>query len=95
MALKLWIRRKRGNRTPICSGCGRSLDEAYEISEREVRDLPRLEFRTNVVAGVYRVCPGVLLGLRREDGRRHNCRVRPRHSVLRRFFCVVDDKNLD
>jgi len=54
--LKLWIRRKRGNKKLVCSGCGRKLDEAHEVSEREVRDLPCMEFRTTVVIEVYRVC---------------------------------------
>jgi transposase len=54
--LKLWIRRKRGNRKLICSGCGRKLENAHEVSEREVRDLPCMEFRTTVVIEVYRVC---------------------------------------
>jgi len=54
--LKLWVRRKRGNRKLICSGCGRKLAEAYDSYEREVRDLPCFEFRTTVVVEVYRVC---------------------------------------
>jgi len=54
--LKLWVRRKRGNRKLVCSGCGRKLEEAHEVSEREVRDLPCMEFRTTVVVEVYRVC---------------------------------------
>ena len=54
--LKLWIRRKRGNRKLVCSGCGRKLEDAHEVSEREVRDLPCMEFRTTVVVEVYRVC---------------------------------------
>ena len=54
--LKLWVRRKRGNRKLVCSGCGRKLDEAHEVNEREVRDLPCMEFRTTVVVEVYRVC---------------------------------------
>jgi transposase len=54
--LKLWIRRKRGNRKLVCSGCGRKLDDAHEVSEREVRDLPCMEFRTTVVVELYRVC---------------------------------------
>ena len=56
MTLKLWIRRKRGNRKLVCSGCGRKLAEGHEVSEREVRDLPCMEFRTTVVVEVYRVC---------------------------------------
>jgi transposase len=54
--LKLWIRRKRGNKKLVCSGCGGKLDDAHEVSEREVRDLPCMEFRTTVVVEVYRVC---------------------------------------
>ena len=54
--LKLWIRRKRGNRKLVCSGCGRKLEEAHDVSEREVRDLPCMEFRTTVVVELYRVC---------------------------------------
>src|ERR1700740_622886 len=53
--LKLWVRRKRGNRKLICSGCGRKLAEAYDSYEREVRDLPCFEFRTTVVVELYRV----------------------------------------
>jgi len=36
--------------------CGRKIEEAHEVSEREVRDLPCMEFRTTVVIEVYRVC---------------------------------------
>jgi transposase len=54
--LKLWIRRKRGNRKLICSGCGRKLENAHDVNEREVRDLPCMEFRTTVVIEIYRVC---------------------------------------
>ena len=56
--LKLWVRRKRGNRKLICSGCGRKLGDAYDSYEREVRDLPWSEYRTTVVIELYRVrCP--------------------------------------
>ena len=54
--LKLWIRRKRGHQKLICSGCGRKLEDAHDVREREVRDLPCMEFRTTVVIEVYRVC---------------------------------------
>ena len=54
--LRLWVRRKRGNRKLICSGCGRKFTEAHDCREREVRDLPWGEFRTTVVIEVYRVC---------------------------------------
>ena len=53
--LKLWVRRKRGNRKLICSGCGRKLDDAMDLTEREVRDLPWGQFRTTVVIELYRV----------------------------------------
>jgi transposase len=56
--LKLWVRRKRGNRKLECSGCGRKFAEVYDSYEREVRDLPCFEFRTTVVIELYRVrCP--------------------------------------
>src|SRR5258707_13301210 len=56
--LKLWVRRKRGNRKLGCAGCGRKLADAYDSYEREVRDLPCFEFRTTVVIELYRVrCP--------------------------------------
>src|ERR1700751_5681571 len=56
--LRLWVRRKRGNRKLECSGCGRRIQEIAEIYEREVRDLPCFEYRTTVVIELYRVrCP--------------------------------------
>lgn len=59
-ALKLWMRRKRGNRKLVCSGCGRRVSEIHEVYEREARDLPCFEYRTTVVIELYRVrCPDV------------------------------------
>ena len=56
--LRLWVRRKRGNRKLECSGCGRRVNEIAEVYEREVRDLPWSEYRTTVVIELYRVrCP--------------------------------------
>lgn len=56
--LQLWVRRKRGNRKLVGSGCGRKLTEACAIYQREVRDLPCFEYRTTVVIELYRVrCP--------------------------------------
>ena len=56
--LKLWIRRKRGNRKIECSGCGRKFSDLYDTSERAVRDLPWSLFQTTVHIEVYRVkCP--------------------------------------
>lgn len=63
--LKLWIRRKRGNRKIECSGCGRKFTEVAEVSERAVRDLPWGEFQTTVFLEIYRVkCPQC--GVKRE-----------------------------
>jgi transposase len=56
--LRLWVRRKRGNRKLVCSGCGKKLSDAYDCGEREVRDLPWSGYRTTVVIEIYRVrCP--------------------------------------
>ena len=56
--LKLRVRRKRGNRKLVSSGCGRKFADAYDSHEREVRDLPYFEYRTTVVVELYRVrCP--------------------------------------
>src|ERR1017187_9439325 len=56
--LKLWIRRKRGNRSMTCAGCGRRVHKIHEVYEREIRDLPCFEYQTTVVVELYRVdCP--------------------------------------
>jgi len=56
--LKLWVRRKPGNRKVVCSGCGRRVSEICEVYEREVRDLACFEYQTTVVLELYRVrCP--------------------------------------
>jgi transposase len=63
--LRLWVRRKRGNRALVCSGCGRRVHGIAEVYEREVRDMPWAEYRTTVVIELYRVkCPDC--GLRTE-----------------------------
>jgi transposase len=63
--LKLWIRRKRGNRRLECSGCGRKFTQIYDTSERAVRDLPWSGFTATVFVEVYRVkCPDC--GVKRE-----------------------------
>ena len=54
--LRLWVRRKRGNRKLICSGCGRKITEAHDYYQREVRDLPWRKYRTTVIIELYRVC---------------------------------------
>jgi transposase len=56
--LKLWVRRKRGHRQLVCSGCGRLVSVVVQTYEREVRDLPCFEYVTTVVIELYRVrCP--------------------------------------
>lgn len=56
--LKLWVRRKRGQRQLVCSGCGRLVSVVAQTYEREVRDLPCFEYVTSVVIELYRVrCP--------------------------------------
>jgi transposase len=63
--LKLWIRRKRGNRKMECSGCGRKFSDLYDTSERAVRDLPWSAFTATVFIEIYRVnCPDC--GVKRE-----------------------------
>jgi transposase len=63
--LKLWIRRKRGNRRFECCGCGRKFSDIYDTSERAVRDLPWSSFTATVFVEVYRVkCPDC--GVKRE-----------------------------
>jgi transposase len=54
--LRLWVRRKRGNRKLICSGCGRKITDAHDSYEREVRDLPWRKYQTTVIIELYRVC---------------------------------------
>ena len=66
--LKLWVRRKRGNRRLICSGCGRRITDPADIREREVRDLPCFQYRTTVVIELYRVrCPDCGLKIEKVD----------------------------
>lgn len=56
--LRLWVRRKRGNRVLICSGCGGKASKIEEVRQREVRDLPWRKYQTLVMVEYYRVrCP--------------------------------------
>lgn len=56
--LKLWVRRKGGNRRLVCGGCGRRVEEIHETYEREVRDLPVFQFQTTVIIELHRLrCP--------------------------------------
>ena len=53
--LRLWVRRKRGNRVLICSGCGGSASKIEEVRQREVRDLPWRKYQTTVMVEYYQV----------------------------------------
>jgi transposase len=56
--LRLWVRRKRGNRVLRCPSCGRRVHDIHDVHEREVRDLPCFEFQTAVIIELYRIrCP--------------------------------------
>ena len=56
--LRLWVRRKRGNRVLRCPSCGRRVHDIHDVYEREVRDLPCFEFQTAVIIELYRIrCP--------------------------------------
>jgi transposase len=56
--LKLWVRRKRGNKVLVCSGCGGRAPKIEEVRERTVRDLPWRKYQAIVVVEFYRVrCP--------------------------------------
>jgi transposase len=58
VGLRLWVRRKRGNRVLLCSGCGGRASKIAEVREREVRDLPWREYQTTVMVEYYRIrCP--------------------------------------
>jgi len=53
--LKLWVRRKRGNKRLVCSGCGRLVGDIVQTYQREVRDLPWSIYHATVVVELYRV----------------------------------------
>src|SRR6202021_2428188 len=56
--LRLWVRRKRGNRKLEGSGWGGRMSKIAGVYDREIRDLPWSEYRTTVVIELYRVrCP--------------------------------------
>src|SRR2546428_7025185 len=56
--LRLWVRRKRGNRILRCPSCGRRVQDIHDVYEREVRDLPCFEFQTTGIIELYRIrCP--------------------------------------
>jgi len=52
------VRRKRGTKKLICSGCGRHCGEIHDVTERAVRDLPWSGYTATVVVERHRVrCP--------------------------------------
>jgi hypothetical protein len=51
--LKLWVRRKGGNRVLVCSGCGGIARKIEEVRERTVRDLPWRKYQAIVVVEFY------------------------------------------
>ena len=53
--LRLWVRRKRGNRLLVCSGCGKRVRKIVDTYEREVRDLPWSQYVATVVIELHRV----------------------------------------
>lgn len=56
--LKLWVRRKRGTRKLVCSGCGKHSGEIFDLTVREVRDLPWSGYTATVAVELHRVrCP--------------------------------------
>src|ERR1700686_4213189 len=56
--LKLWVRRRRGNRVLRCPSGGGRVEDTHEVYERGVRDLPCFEFQTTVIIELYRIrCP--------------------------------------
>ena len=65
--LKLWIRRKHTNKRSYVPAAGQPVDNIHEICQREVRDLPVVQFRTTVVIEMYRV--GVRIVGRRSNAR--------------------------
>ena len=56
--LKLWVRRKKGNKLLRCSNCSGLCKTIEEPARREVQDLPWRKYQTTVVVEYYRVrCP--------------------------------------
>jgi len=53
--LKLWARRKRGNKLLHCSECGEVSSEIVETCSRQVRDLPWAEYKVTVEVEVHKV----------------------------------------
>jgi len=49
-ALRLWVRRKSGERKLVCCGCGRSVSEIAEAEKADPTDLLDLTGRRNAAA---------------------------------------------
>jgi hypothetical protein len=61
--LRLWVRRKRGNRKLICSSFGRKFTEAHDYYQREVRDLPWRKYQTTVIIELCSMAPGLPISI--------------------------------
>jgi transposase len=56
--LRLWVRRKRGNKILVCGNCGGRAARVDEVRQREIRDLLWRKYETWLVVEYYRVnCP--------------------------------------
>lgn len=47
--LRLWVRRKRGNKILVCGNCGGRAQRVDEVREREIRHLPCMKYQTWLV----------------------------------------------
>lgn len=66
--LRLWVRRKGGNKVLICSNCGGRAKRVEEVREREIRDLPWRKYQAWLIVEYYRVsCPKCGLRTERVD----------------------------
>jgi transposase len=66
--LRLWVRRRRGNKRLVCSNCGGLAERVEEVRQREIRDLPWRKYQTWLVVEYYRVsCPKCGLRTERVD----------------------------
>ena len=53
--LRLWVRRRRGNKVLICSNCSGRARRVEKVRERELRHLPCMKHQTWLLVEYYRV----------------------------------------